>query len=213
MNKPKAIGTCPVCEVALPVLDGRSWRRKYCSSECKNAARRAAHRPKPGRALRPLAERLWARCERKPSGCLEWQGFIHPDRGYGQMGRGGKADGLIETHRAAWEVTHGPIPDGLFVLHRCDNRACCDPEHLFLGTHQDNVADMVSKGRQAREFALPHTKLSDEQVREIRARYDPRFGPPKRGGRRSNALELAEEFGITSQYVMQLVHGRFRKGA
>lgn len=72
---------------------------------------------------------------------------------------------------------------------------------------------MVSKGRQAREFDLPHTKLSDEQVREIRARYDRAFGPPKRGGRRSNARELAEEFGITPEYVMQLVHGRYRKGA
>lgn len=54
------------------------------------------------------------------------------------------------AHRAAWTLTYGPIPDGLFVLHRCDNRACVRPDHLFLGTQQDNVADMNAKGRNAR---------------------------------------------------------------
>jgi hypothetical protein len=51
------------------------------------------------------------------------------------------------SHRAAWKLTHGPIPDGLQVLHRCDNPPCCNPAHLFLGTQQDNIADMHKKGR------------------------------------------------------------------
>lgn len=158
-----------------------------------------------------LAGRLWAGCKRQPNGCLEWQKFCHPTRGYGQMGRGPRGEGLIETHRAAWVVTHGPIPDGLFVLHRCDNPPCCDPGHLFLGTNADNSSDKVAKGRQASGFSLPQTRLSNEQVKEIRRRYEPRFGPPKRGGRRSNARELAKEFGVSDVYVMQLVHGHFRK--
>lgn len=72
---------------------------------------------------------------------------------------------------------------------------------------------MVAKARQAKGNKLPHTRLTDEQVAEIRNRYNPRFGPPKRGGRRSNALDLAEEFGVSSAYVMQLVHRHFRKDA
>ena len=85
-----------------------------------------------------------------------------------------------------------------------------NPAHLFLGTNADNVADMIRKGRGARGVMLPHTKLTDEQVADIRARYDRAAGPPKRGGRSSNASELAEEFGISRVYVMQLVHGWYR---
>jgi hypothetical protein len=213
-NKPKAIGTaarCWICQEAMKLRDGRSWRRRYCSTACKNTAERNRYQPKEKKPRATLAERLWSHCERQPNGCLEWQRYCHPTRGYGQIGRGTREQGLVETHRAAWEVTHGPIPDGLFVLHRCDNPPCCDPEHLFLGTDADNTADKVAKGRQARGLALPHTKLSDAQVAEIRRRYDPRYGPPKRGGRRSNARELGEEYGISSSYVMQVVHGHFRK--
>jgi hypothetical protein len=159
-----------------------------------------------------LAERLWSRVERHPDGCWEWQGFRDP-RGYGQIGRGTRADGLVATHRAAWETTYGPIPDGLLVCHRCDNPACCNPAHLFLGTNADNTADKVAKGRQARGLALAHTRLRDEDVAAIRRRYNPHFGPPKRGGRRSNAIELAAEYGISPGYVQQLVYGLFRKDA
>lgn len=172
------------------------------------AAYVAGHRP-----TRPLAERLWARVEKTANGCWEWQGFRHPTRGYGQIGRGARGEGLVETHRAAWELTNGPIPQGLFVCHRCDNPACCNPAHLFLGASADNSADMVAKGRQARGAALPQTRLSDEDVADIRRRYDPRFGPPKRGGRRSNADELAAEYGISRGYVQQLAYSLFRKEA
>lgn len=169
------------------------------------------NRPKAIGTGSSLGERLWARCTRQDNGCLEWQGFRSPPYGYGQIGRGGRAAGLAMTHRAAWEVTYGPIPDGLWVLHRCDNPPCCDPEHLFLGNAADNVHDMIQKGRQAKGFALPQTRLSAAQVLAIRDRYDSRYGPPKRGGRRSNARELAAEFGISEVYVMQLVHGHYRK--
>jgi len=58
-----------------------------------------------------------------------------------------RALGVIRTHRLAWELANGPIPDGLSVLHHCDNPPCCNVEHLFLGTQTDNHADMVAKGR------------------------------------------------------------------
>lgn len=92
----------------------------------------------------PLAERLWPRCVRTSGGCLEWQG-CRDAHGYGQISvvHGRKTS----THRAAWLVAHGDIPDGLWVLHHCDNPPCCEPSHLFLGTPADNTADMVAKGR------------------------------------------------------------------
>lgn len=71
--------------------------------------------------------------------CVEWAGLRFRD-GYGRVGS-------KQAHRVAWEQTYGPIPEGLFVLHRCDNRPCVNPEHLFLGTNTDNMQDMVAKGR------------------------------------------------------------------
>jgi hypothetical protein len=77
------------------------------------------------------------------TGCIEWQAQIN-DYGYGRFKKDGKP---MAAHRVAWELAHDSIPDGLFVLHGCDNRKCVNVDHLFLGTHQDNMDDMVFKGR------------------------------------------------------------------
>lgn len=92
-----------------------------------------------------MAERLAARSELMPTGCIHFTGALRRD-GYGEI----VADGprkLMLTHRAAWTVANGPIPEGLFVLHHCDNRRCVNVEHLFLGTGLDNMRDMAAKGR------------------------------------------------------------------
>lgn len=89
---------------------------------------------------------FWAKVDRRgPSECWLWTGFLN-NRGYGRLTR--KPRHLF-AHRAAWELTYGSVPDGLWVLHRCDNPPCCNPAHLFLGTHQDNMDDMAAKGRAA----------------------------------------------------------------
>lgn len=93
------------------------------------------------------AERLWSRVVDQPNGCREFTGCLNR-WGYGKISFNGRP---IGAHRMAWILTNGPIPDGASVCHRCDNPPCCNPEHLFLGTQDDNMADMNTKGRQSNQ--------------------------------------------------------------
>lgn len=106
------------------------------------------------------------------TGCLEWTGYIG-DNGYGQAYDPTRRR-LIRTHRLSYHLNKGPIPNGLFVLHTCDNRCCINPEHLYLGGHIENTADKVSRNRQARVLGTSNgkAKLTPEIVREIRAISD-----------------------------------------
>lgn len=70
----------------------------------------------------------------------------------------------MRSHRAAWELTHGPVPDGLFVLHRCDNPPCCNPAHLFLGTRGDNNRDARAKGRHVHGERVGTAKVTENEV-------------------------------------------------
>lgn len=113
----------------------------------------------------PLSVRLWRKVDTSagPSACWPWTGSriqVDGKLWYGQIQDGGlpgvsRSSKLIGTHRAAWIVTNGPIPDDAHVLHRCDNPPCCNPAHLFLGTPLSNVADMIEKGRARMEGTKP----------------------------------------------------------
>lgn len=106
--------------------------------------------------------------------------------GYGQF----KAESTTLAHRYAYELANGPIPEGKFVCHRCDNPACCNPHHLFLGSHTDNVRDSIRKGRFARGRRQPRAKLTVEAVRDIRARAS------------TAGLEaLADQYGVSKSLV------------
>lgn len=100
-----------------------------------------SHGPKS----RPIEQRLIERLTYEPnSGCWLWTGNVN-HKGYGQIGIG--SDGMRSTHRVAYEAWRGEIHDGMSVLHACDMPPCCNPSHLFLGTHQDNMTDRWLKGR------------------------------------------------------------------
>ncbi len=87
-------------------------------------------------------ERFWSRV-RKSDGCWEWTGLVN-ESGYGRIYVYGRVD---RAHRLSYRIHLGPIPKGMFVCHHCDNPPCCNPSHLFLGTHMDNMRDATAKRR------------------------------------------------------------------
>lgn len=109
-------------------------------------------------------QRFWDNTVPEPtSGCLLWNGTLRTS-GYGQVYAEKK---LWRAHRLAWKLAHGD-PGGSLVLHKCDVRSCVNTEHLFLGSHAANGADMVAKGRSAKGSGHSQARLSESQVLEIR---------------------------------------------
>jgi len=151
-------------------------------------------------ATRAVAERFWEKVF-KGSGNECWEWLACKDAyGYGIISYNGVP---THAHRVCWILTQGPIPDGMFVCHHCDNRSCCNPRHLFVGTNADNQADKARKGRAYRGFGKdnPRTKLSDKQVIEIRHRY-------AAGGILQR--ELAAEFDVDSTTICNIITRRRR---
>jgi hypothetical protein len=158
-----------------------------------------------------VEKRFWAKVH-KTEGC--WLRTARQERrGYGSfmMDRGSAKWRPVGAHRVAWELTNGPIPDGLCVLHRCDNPSCVRPEHLYLGTNLVNSQDMVSKGRQAcgdRSGKTVHpertargerngsAKLTENDVKDIRTRF-------ANGG--ITKVSLALEYGVRDALISKII--------
>jgi hypothetical protein len=126
-------------------------------------------------------------------GCWLWMGKLHP-RGYGRF-RGKTGD---MAPRFSYECYRGEIPPGMQVCHKCDNPQCVNPDHLFLGTNQDNVDDKVRKGRHPVGETCTSAKLTEAQVLEARALYVPR-------SKEFSTRKLAEKFGITHGQMWRIV--------
>lgn len=157
--------------------------------------------PQVGR--RPYGAPFEASVAVRPSGCWEWTGAVQ-SAGYGTVWT---PQGVRKTHRVAWERANGPIPEGLHVLHHCDNRLCVNPDHLFLGTNADNMADRTIKNRGNKRLTL-------EQATAIKSAFVRHHARSRgaHGGYRSNVRELALAYGISESSVWDIVDGRtFRR--
>jgi hypothetical protein len=147
---------------------------------------------------KPLAERLSRYTVDEETGCWNWTSK-KDQRGYGVLLVEGK---YRNTHRLSHELHRGAIPVGMFVCHRCDNPSCMNPDHLFLGTHADNMRDKVSKGRQSRvPGGSMHgekngsCKLSEAEVIEIL------------NAKGVTQTALAEKYGVSSGQISKIQRG------
>jgi len=158
--------------------------------------------------LESLKRRLWAKVVKHEDGCWVWIGLVNP-KGYGRIGVG-RNEGMRLAHRVAWELTHGAIPVGKCVLHKCDVPACVNPEHLFLGDRADNNVDMMRKGRanfiawksvrnRRHGSQVPNSRLTEAKVRLIRIEYES-------GG--TSFEKLAKKYNVGSTTIEHIVKRR-----
>lgn len=155
-------------------------------------------------AKRPLRERFWEKVNKQgPVGpyvdtpCWCWTAATN-SRGYGLIGV--KASRPGAAHRVCWELTHGPIPKGLHVLHRCHNRQCVNPSHLYLGTHAQNMRDrsLADRVNAPQGSAHPHSRLTEKQALEI-------LSLRQQG---ATYRELADKCGVSRRTVSGIIDGR-----
>lgn len=145
----------------------------------------------------PISERFAERVKRSADGCWEWGGPLRAD-GYAQVAMGVASGTTTYAHRLSYELHYGSFDPKMNVCHTCDNRACVRPDHLFLGTGQDNVDDMVSKGRHAHGERHSRAKLTEADVREAR-RLHATGKHPKR--------QLAIKYGVSDVAMGHAIRG------
>lgn len=136
---------------------------------------------------------------KSPTGCLEWAGGFHTV-GYGSISRYVDKSGL--AHRAMYVLTFGEIPDEMHVCHKCDNRKCINPEHFFLGSLQENLADMVKKGRNRGGYL---NNIINDSSRAIRARAETIRAWAKMGW---SGVEMCRAFKISETHYYRILRNK-----
>jgi hypothetical protein len=183
--------TCRTCGGPLPP---KSHPMQFCSQSCANQFRTNS-------AQDVIYLLTQSKVRRVESGCLEWMGKIN-SYGYGKVYYGGRE---MFAHRLSYQMVVGNIPVGQMVCHKCDNRRCVEPSHLFLGTAKDNQQDASQKGRlrHTRHFGEgnPNAKLTITQVEELRRRYE-----LKNPG--DTLFVIGRDYGITYSGVRRIVKGQ-----
>lgn len=148
---------------------------------------------------------FWQKVDRSGgrNACWPWTYYIGPT-GYGMAGYHSKA---MRAHRLAYQLTHGWLPSDVHVLHRCDNRACCNPKHLFTGSQSDNNIDMTVNGRQ-------YKRLTRKQVETVKRLYQHPgardWGFTKTSSRRWTQKALAEKFNVSRPLISMIVNEKIR---
>jgi len=134
------------------------------------------------------------------SNCIEWGKWKDKD-GYGIVQIEGK---LMRAHRIEWEKKYGPIPNGGWVLHRCDNPSCVNLDHLFLGTPKDNIQDCLKKGRRntPRGFGHYRSKISEETARQIKVL-----------GSALTLEKISKQFGTSTATVSRILNNKWHNVA
>lgn len=145
-----------------------------------------------------MSERFWSRVV-KSDGCWEWSGSCFKS-GYGAFWRDG---GMRYTHRESYEMTNGPVPTGLQVLHSCDNRRCVNPNHLRAGTSRENMQDAIDRSRLRHGARHPCAKLTHQQVVALKERWV--------CGEKTSIL--ARECGVSQSAVCNIIKGRSWRSA
>lgn len=152
-----------------------------------------SHNPKAKQSLKEGFEKFVIR---NPGKCWGWKGCAPKNPGYGQFRSAMK---LERAHRASWTLHFGEIPKGIFVLHKCDNRICSNPQHLFLGNHLSNTKDMMEKGRHptmGKSGEDNHKAvLTNNKVREIKRLLKTAL---------LSACDIAEMFNVRSYVIYQI---------
>ncbi len=156
----------------------------------------------------PLIDRFEAKVDRSPGhgpdgDCWVWTG-ARMVSGYGQIKKGAPSRKALGAPRAAILLEGADIPSGMSVLHHCDNPSCVNPDHLWIGTHRDNMIDMVNKGRHPRT-SLPgerngRAKLTSEQISEIRLRFSEEHP--------ITMAKLARDYDVTTTTICSIVNGK-----
>lgn len=132
--------------------------------------------------------------------CWEWQGYRNK-KNYGVTRIGGRNSKAFLAHRLSWTIHFGEIPHGMHVCHKCDNPSCVNPNHLFIGTNQDNIMDRVAKGRSSKWLLnaprdkLPNTKIPTAKI--------PDMAEDRKNGMKLK--DIAEKYGCCVEHACRLI--------
>lgn len=199
---------CEVCQKKYQYRNSKNRpNSRFCSNECKKTKVHTWVKGNPYCFKWETAseEEKWKRVKqgfekkviKNHDNCWGWKGNTHSSLGYGRVQYNNKHK-MKAAHNISWMIHRGIIPDGMRVLHKCDNPICTNPDHLFLGTQYENVRDMVYKNRQAKGSKCGLAKLNEEKVKEIKNLLE----------KGVSAAILSAEYGVSKTVIFNIKNNK-----